>query len=76
MKDKYAGYGASVSYVVYTLTLTDKNAVFRLALYPPLRPSAVRVRIMRACMRSSVCVYVCRVRVYFYTRDAARHRLT
>lgn len=64
-------YGASASYVVHTLTLTDKNAVFRLALYPPLRPSAVRVRILRACMRVCIRVYVCvRVsRVYLYARD-------
>lgn len=51
----------------WTPYITDKNAVFRLALYPPLRPSAVRVR---ACMHSSVCVCVCRVSICMHvTQD-------
>lgn len=47
--------------VVHTLILTDKNAVFRLALYPPLRPSAVRVcmyDVRYVCIRICVPVYV------------------
>lgn len=45
--------------LVHTLTLTDKNAVFSLALHPPLRPSAVRVRIICVSYaRTRVCVYV------------------
>ena len=60
----------SENFVCAHLTLTDKNAVFRLALYPPLRPSAVRIRTIHACVRSSVCI-VCVLRVYLYACDVS-----
>lgn len=67
MRNKYAVLRRERFVCGEHLTLTDKNAVFRLALYPPLRPSAVRVR---ACMHSSVCVCVCRVSICMHvTQD-------
>lgn len=58
--------------MVHTLILTDKNAVFRLALYPPLRPSAaVRVCIMCVHMHTFVFVYVTFMPIYRrVTQDA------
>lgn len=59
MRYEHAHFTAQAFRVVHSLILTDKNAVFRLALYPPLRPSAVRVRIM--CVRMHTCLCMSRL---------------
>lgn len=67
MRDKHAAQRRREHFVRGAhLNITEKNVVFRLALYPPLRPSAVRVR-MRVCVcdcvhRVPICMYAMRDR--------------